>query len=182
MEGSQLTCKAPPFSTHHARFFRPVAFGFPARGKSAFAFSAKRSSLAFGADKSKAHMPDLSFQEALSFAHRARAAVEAASLRCCSVMLAARRLPPILPPLRPIWAMSCDTTDLVNLGRVSGLSAGLSPVSILTAMMPAWNSSSGSLRERFRIHFQLGTVRRLESTPSKSKVAHYPGPRCDRPV
>src|ERR1035437_2576682 len=111
-------------------------------------------------------------QEALSLAHRARAAVEAASLRCCSVMLAARRLPPILPPLRPIWAMSCDTTLLVNSGS-SGFSAGLSPVSLLTAMIPAWNSSSGSLRERFRIHFQLGTLRRLASSSRKFKVAHY---------
>src|ERR1017187_3029540 len=111
-----------------------------------------------------------SVQDALSFAHRARAAVEAASLRCCSVMLAARRLPPILPPLRPIWAMSCDTTVLVNSGS-SGFSAGLSPVSLLTAMIPAWNSSSGSLRERFRIHFQLGTLRRLASSSRKFKVA-----------
>src|ERR1035437_3279310 len=112
-------------------------------------------------------------QEALSLAHRARAAVEAASLRCCPVMLAARRLPPILPPLRPIWAMSSDTTLLVNSGS-SGFSAGLSPVSLLTAMIPAWNSSSGSLRERFRIHFQLGTLRRLASSSRKFQVAHYP--------
>jgi|ERR1017187_3976385 hypothetical protein len=112
------------------------------------------------------------FQEALSFAHRARAAIEAASLRCFSVMLAARRFPPILPPLRPIWAMSCETTDLVNFGS-SGFSADPLPVSLLTAMIPAWNSSCGSLRERFRIQFQLGTLRRLASSPSKFKVAHY---------
>ena len=114
-----------------------------------------------------------SVQDALSFAHRARAAVEAASLRCCPVILAARRLPPILPPLRPIWAMSCDTTDLVNFGS-AGFSAGLSPVSLLTARMPAWNSSSGAVRERFCIRLQRGMFRRRLSSPWKFKVAHYP--------
>ena len=113
-----------------------------------------------------------SVQDALSFAHRARAAVEAASLRCCPVILAARRLPPILPPLRPIWAMSCDTTDLVNFGS-AGFSAGLSPVSLLTARMPAWNSSSGAVRERFCIRLQRGMFRRRLSSPWKFKVAHY---------
>ena len=108
-------------------------------------------------------------------AHRAFAAIEAAALRSSSVMLAARRFPPILPPLRPIWAMSCDTTDLVSLGS-SGLGCpfGFSPVSLLTAIIPAWNSSSGALRERFCIRYQLGTIRRLASRLWKFKVAHYP--------
>lgn len=105
-------------------------------------------------------------------AQRAFAAIEAAALRCSSLILAARRLPPILPPLRPIWAMSWDTTDLVSFGSW-GFSVGALPVSLLTAMIPAWISSSGSLRERFRIH-QLGTVRRLASSLRKFKVAHYP--------
>src|SRR5579871_758557 len=66
--------------------------------------------------------------DACRLAHRAFAALEAASLRCSSVILAARRLPPILPPLRPIWAMSCDTTDLVNFGSWEG--SGVFPVSL----------------------------------------------------
>ena len=107
-------------------------------------------------------------------AQRARAAIEAAALRSWPVMLAARRLPPILPPLRPIWAMSCDTTDLVSLGSSDlGCPFGFSPVSLLTAMIPAWNSSSGSLRERFCIRYQLGMIRRLASSLWKTKVAHY---------
>ena len=104
------------------------------------------------------------------FAHLARAAREAAALRCSSVILAARRLPPILPPLRPIWAMSCDTTDLVSFGS-SGLARP--PVSLLTAMIPAWNSSSGTLRERFCIRYQIRTVGRMASSLWKTKVAHY---------
>ena len=112
------------------------------------------------------------FQDALALPHRARAAIEAAALRCSSVILAARRLPPIFPPLRPIWAMSCDARDLVSFGSW-GFSAGAFPVSLLTAMIPAWNSSSGSLRERFRIRYQLGTVGRVASSLWKTKVAHY---------
>ena len=104
--------------------------------------------------------------------HRARAAMEAASLRFSGVMFAARALPPFLPPLRPIWAMRCDTTDLVNLG--SGEGPEEFPVSLFTAMMPAWNSSSGWLRERFRIYLQRGTSEGLTSTGRNPKVAHYP--------
>ena len=112
-------------------------------------------------------------QDALRLPQRARAAIEAASLRACSVMLAARRFPPILPPLRPIWAMRCDTTDLVSWGS-SGCPTGVSPVSLLTAMMPAWNSSLGLLRERFRIRYQRGMFWLRMSRTSGFKVAHYP--------
>jgi hypothetical protein len=47
------------------------------------------------------------------------------------------------------------------------------PVSLLTAMIPAWNSSSGTLRERFCIRYQIRTVGRMASSLWKTKVAHY---------
>jgi len=112
-------------------------------------------------------------QEALRLVQRARAAIEAASLRASAVIFAARCLPPILPPLRPIWAMNCDTTDFVSSGNCGR--SGLPSASRLTAMMPAWTSSAG-LRERFRIHIQRGTslLRRQACRNSKQPTTAIP--------
>src|SRR5208282_5074625 len=63
----------------------------------------------------------LEFQHYRFFSHRACAATFAALLRSLGVIVCKRRLPPILPPLRPISAMSIETCSFV------GRSVSLSP-------------------------------------------------------
>src|ERR1017187_67111 len=110
------------------------------------------------------------FYEAFRLAHRALPAFRALRRRSSGVMLAARALPPIFPPSRPssdrIW-------DLRDLAGCSGSRGGRSPNNLCTAMKPAWTSSSGSLPDGFRIHYQIRTVWRMASSLWKTKVAHY---------
>ena len=109
------------------------------------------------------------FQDALILAHRALAAFRALRRRCSGVMLAARALPPILPPSRP---SSDSIWDRRERGGCSG-SLGRSPNNLCTAIKPAWTSSSGSLPDGFRIHSQRGTFGSAPSSPGFFKVAHY---------
>ena len=85
------------------------------------------------------------FQDALILAHRALAAFRALRRRCSGVMLAARALPPILPPSRP---SSDSIWDRRERGGCSG-SLGRSPNNLCTAIKPAWTSSSGALPIRW---------------------------------
>ncbi len=113
--------------------------------------------------------------EACRLAHRALAALRALRRRCSGVILAARALPPILPPSRPSSDRIWDLRDLAGCsGFDSGSTAGRSPNNLCTAMKPACTSSSGSLPDGFRIHPKRCTFRRLPSRLWKTKVAHYP--------
>lgn len=53
------------------------------------------------------------------FAHRACAALSATWLRCSGVMVTKRRLPPTLPPLRPMAVITREISDLVGLAGVA---------------------------------------------------------------
>ena len=109
--------------------------------------------------------------DACRLAHRALAAFRALRRRCSGVMLAARALPPILPPSRPSSDRICERRERTGCSD-SGL-LGRSPSNLWTAIKPACTSSSGSLPDGFRIHLKRGTIRRLASSLWKTKVAHY---------
>jgi hypothetical protein len=112
---------------------------------------------------------------AYRLAHRALAALRALRRRCSGVILAARALPPILPPSRPSSDKIWDRRDLMGCGDSgSGSSGGRSPSNLCTAMKPACTSSSGSLPDGFRIRYHIRTAGRMASSLWKTRVAHYP--------
>src|ERR1022692_812 len=78
---------------------------------------------------------------------------------------------------------SWDLRDLAGcVGSAgSGSMDGRSPNNLCTAMKPAWTSSSGSLPDGFRIHYQIRTVWRMASSLWKTKVAHYLELQLDGP-
>src|ERR1035437_6551617 len=93
-----------------------------------------------------------------------------ALLRSSSVMCSARFLPPSLPPLRPIAAITREISDLVGAFTSTG---PFSSVLIRTRWCASWfTSGSGSLRIRLGIP-QACHVPLRPSIPPKSKVAHY---------
>jgi len=80
---------------------------------------------------------------ASSFPHLARAAFAAEAFRCSGLMRSARRLPPILPPLRPISAITSDI-------EVGVLLPGFSRVDSLPIWCAHWLGSLDLLGLRVR--------------------------------
>src|SRR5271165_4458885 len=98
-------------------------------------------------------------------AHRVFAALRATSRRRSGVMVSNLRLPPILPPLRPIAAMTRDISEVETLGgRTSRLSV---PVERRTIWKAAWFTSSGRLD--LLIRFGMGTVSHIRQPDQNSK-------------
>jgi hypothetical protein len=106
------------------------------------------------------------------FFHRAAAAFLATLLRWAAVIVSKRRLPPILPPLRPIADMSMDTWAFVG-GSVSSFSR----VETLTKW---WASSFTSLgRLGCLISFGMQAECHTKAGFARArffKVAHYLAP------
>ena len=95
-------------------------------------------------------------------AQRAFAALRAIWLRCRSVIVSSRRLPPMRPPFRPISAITCEIRRAVGGGVVGSVS--VSATDTRTTRLAFWTvSRRGFLLVRFgmglRSHGQPASVK-----------------------